>query len=77
MIFRLITHPLGYHGGMPRKKGTARYTAHVAVAVLPVQKQDLQAEADRQGVDLSTVVRWAFDAWLAKTNKSKTGGRAA
>jgi hypothetical protein len=61
---------------MSRKKGTARYTTHVAVAVEPVQKQNLQAEADKQGVDLSVVVRWAFEAYLAK-DKSKSGGRAA
>jgi len=59
---------------MPRKKGSARYTAHVAVAVEPVQKNDLQSEADRRGVDLSVVARWAFEAWLTKNkNKSQSG----
>lgn len=51
---------------MARKKGSAQYTAHLAVAVTPEQKQDLIDEAARRGVTYSVAARWAIDEWLAK-----------
>lgn len=54
---------------MSRKKGTAKYTDHVAVAVEPSQKSSLQEAADERGVDLSVVARWSFDLWLERNTR--------
>ena len=54
---------------MPRKKGTARYTEHIAVAVEPVKKSALIALAEKRGVVYSVVARWAIDEYLEKESK--------
>lgn len=45
-------------------KGTAQYTAHVAVAVTPQMKERLSAAADFHGVKPAVVLRWAVQEWL-------------
>lgn len=59
---------------MPRKKGSAKYTAKMTVAVTPEQKQDLIDEASRQGVNYSIAARWAIEQWLERARITTGGG---
>jgi hypothetical protein len=52
-----------YGLSMPKKTGTAKYTAHVSTNVTPEVKQWLLDEADRNEVAYGVVVRWALNEY--------------
>lgn len=51
---------------MTRKKGSARFTANISIAVTPEQKKELIDVGVTQGVSYSTVARWAIEEWLER-----------
>jgi hypothetical protein len=62
---------------MPKKAGSAKYTEHLAVAIEPNMKQDLDAAASAFQVEKSTIVRWALQSWLdARGGQSAPAGRS-
>lgn len=55
---------------MPRKAGSGKFSAHLAVAVTPEMKQMLEDVASAMGVDKSVVTRLVLQTYLDRIGEA-------